>query len=364
MFNPLTIILLEIPTGLIGDRISRKLTFMISSIFCIISFLMYYVSSNLVHCIVAEIVYSIGFAFYTGSLDAIIISEIKKSKQHDLIGQTISSSLSLRVIGTMIGGAMGIVIYRYGGNHQWLVGAIGLLAITIFVSLFLEESYYSNEDILKNRKIDKDKILEPSTIKKVGEKPFYTLIFDNINKNIVILIFLSGIVSFINAPFFNYWALLIKKLGVATESNLYIIIYSLYMLFMAIGSKLSFEFNRYIGKKRNLSLSTYLVLITSGLMAIAGTLHMAILFFFISEFARGVRDSVFYDAYNEEVENSKRSLMLSLLSLTQKLAAILSLIITKTLKSNGVSVEFWIAIIGFSSILPIYLSIKKLDVKN
>ncbi len=307
LFTPIVVTLFEIPSGIIGDKISRKLSFALSCIFCSLGFLGYYFSNNFVHCIISEIFYSIGIAFQTGSLDALVISQMKEANIP--ITSLLSKSFALRNIALILGGSIGILISYKSMRLFWLFGSIGML-LTTFLTL------WSIKEPKENKK--------ESSIKKYS---FSNFNLESIkNKNFIILTLVSVALSLVNAPFFNYWhTFIVKELNIPRSSKEYIIIYFLYNLFISLGSIIAPLFNKLIGKVRTLVISLYIIIIPTIFMVLTNNKLLSISMFLFTELGRGLEGPTFYDLYNIIIPNNSRSLLLSINSMVQRFTAIISL---------------------------------------
>ena len=111
----ITIILLEIPSGLIADVLGRKKTLMASFLFYMISFIIFYFSNHYTLMVVAMIFFAIADAFRTGIHKAMIFQYLKSrgrsDQKADYYGHTRSWSQSGSALSSLIAAAM---VFYYG----------------------------------------------------------------------------------------------------------------------------------------------------------------------------------------------------------------------------------------------------------
>jgi MFS family permease len=111
----ITIILLEIPSGLAADVLGRKRTLMASFLFYMVSFVIFYFSSHFFLMALAMIFFAIADAFRTGIHKAMIFQYLKsRGKAHqkaDYYGHTRSWSQTGSALSSLIAAAM---VFYYG----------------------------------------------------------------------------------------------------------------------------------------------------------------------------------------------------------------------------------------------------------
>jgi len=74
---------LEVPTGVIADKISRKLSLILGAITLIIGTLVYTLSNNFYQFALAEIIWGFGVCFFSGADSAFIYDSLKEIKKQD-----------------------------------------------------------------------------------------------------------------------------------------------------------------------------------------------------------------------------------------------------------------------------------------
>ncbi len=134
----LTTTILEIPTGIIADVIGRKNAMLASFTSYIISFIIFYFSSNFYYYILAMIIFASGEAFRSGTHKAMIVQYLKIKGLSDLkteyYGHTRSWSQRGSALSSLIAG--GLVLYSGSYRIVFLASIIPYI-----LELFLMASY-------------------------------------------------------------------------------------------------------------------------------------------------------------------------------------------------------------------------------
>ena len=313
-FNPLTMAIFEIPTGYIGDKFGRRFNFILSCLCCSIGFFIYAASSNVYHAILGEIVYSLGLAFQTGSLDAMLISQVKEqnpdSNMKITIPEVLSSAQAYRNIGLMIGGTLGIMLSFKSMYLPWLAGGLGFPFVALLALLMDKHTTYDNER-LKIRDIF-------SNFKSYFDK-----------KEILWLTILGVGITAINVPFFNYWQVFMEQdMGIKIRSFSFVVLYITYNIFMALGSKSLKFFNRMLGENTTLAFSAVVTAVTTLTMVLFTTPALAISSFLIGEFTRGLYFPSHTHVFSKYIPDALRSLYMSKLSFFMRGFTVISYLIS------------------------------------
>ncbi|MBV7329938.1 MFS transporter [Chloroflexi bacterium TSY] len=130
--------LFEIPTGIVADAYSRRLSVLIGFFLIGVGFLIEGLVSTFATVLVAQVLWGIGFTFYSGAGDAWIVNEVGKEKavQAFLHGTQLSQIMSL------IGVGAGAFLVRYGLNWPIFVGASIYLVMVVVLMWYMTELGY------------------------------------------------------------------------------------------------------------------------------------------------------------------------------------------------------------------------------
>jgi DHA3 family tetracycline resistance protein-like MFS transporter len=128
----------EIPTGVVADAYSRRLSVIIGYFLIGSGFLVEGLFATFDSVLAAQVLWGIGFTFYSGAGDAWIADEIGEGKaaQIYLRGMQVSQVMSL------VGVAVGAFLVSYGLNWPIVIGASIYLVMVPVLMWYMTESGY------------------------------------------------------------------------------------------------------------------------------------------------------------------------------------------------------------------------------
>ncbi|MDM0681282.1 tetracycline efflux MFS transporter TetA(P) [Clostridium perfringens] len=147
--NPLQLILVgttlelacfifEIPTGIVADVYSRKLSIVIGGVLTGVGFILEGSISSFVFVLVAQIVWGLGSTFISGSLEAWIAEE-EKNKDLDEI---YIKGAQAGQIGAFIGIVLSTVIANFSVRLPIIVSGVLFIILSLFLWLYMPENNF------------------------------------------------------------------------------------------------------------------------------------------------------------------------------------------------------------------------------
>jgi len=135
--------ILEIPSGIIADAFGRKKSLIISFLFYIISFVVFYLSNSFYFFIPAILFYAIGDAFRTGTHKAMIFDYLKFQGWSNQRANYYGHTRSWSQFGSAISSLLAALLVFYSGNFK----SIFLFStIPYFLDLILISTYPNELD--------------------------------------------------------------------------------------------------------------------------------------------------------------------------------------------------------------------------
>ena len=135
----LSIFILEIPTGAISDRFSRKLSLMIGSLISIVGFLVYASYPSFWVFASGEFILAVGFSLFSGADRALLYDSLKKAKKEKQSKKIFGRLGTFSLIGIMFGSIVGSVVAKYLGLRATMLLSSIPMVISFFVALSLNE---------------------------------------------------------------------------------------------------------------------------------------------------------------------------------------------------------------------------------
>lgn len=136
------IILAEVPTWLIADKIGHKKSILIGCLTEILAFVIFLLFPNVEGLLFGYILLSLWDAFQSGSVEALLYEGVKKSGRSREYRKHFSQVLSFRTLAFALGTAWAGIIYWAG----WLEVLPFILLLSLFAKLFSAIVIYFVED--------------------------------------------------------------------------------------------------------------------------------------------------------------------------------------------------------------------------
>ncbi|MEM9953446.1 MAG: MFS transporter [Chloroflexota bacterium] len=137
-----TIFVMEVPTGIIADRIGRKWSIIASTLFMMFAEFLFLFANSYPMYIIVAILTGTGFAFASGAIEATVYDSLPEENRDDLMKRAMGRINSWSGIAFFIAPLVGAFIIADGSPNNYTV-AIALtviaLVIGLLISLFLEE---------------------------------------------------------------------------------------------------------------------------------------------------------------------------------------------------------------------------------
>lgn len=141
------VILAEVPSGLFADMYGRRTCFFLSAAFTAVGLVLLYVSQSLALLFPGMILFGLGGAFLSGSLDSLIIEDSLARNGESALSRTASANLLYQSAGLSAGALAGGLLPNFNGYLLHILARLGVLAIVVLLcALFVEEARpYSKE---------------------------------------------------------------------------------------------------------------------------------------------------------------------------------------------------------------------------
>lgn len=290
------IILLEVPTGVIADKYSRRLSLILSTITITIGAFIYSASSTFTTFLVAETFWAFGCSFLSGADTALLydtLKELKKEKEYKKIqGKGYYYTLIAGGLSAVVGG----FIAKYSLRMTWLITAIMMLGL-IFLAF---------------------RFREPQRFCKDQERPkYWDLIFQSlkfITKHRLVRWYLLFF-SFIGfSTYLIFWASqpYMQKSGL--DIAYFGLVFFFFNIVAAVSSRFSHRIESYLGVRKTLYILA--AMITIPFFFLGGmTFRLSFLILAIYQIIRGVSSTISEDMILKYTYSDKRATVMSLKNL-------------------------------------------------
>lgn len=131
-----TCFLFEIPTGIVADLYSRRLSALIGAFVVGIGILIQGIWPSFGPIVLATVVWGIGYTFVSGAVDAWITDEVGENAVQPLFTRFQQQHLALTVVGTILAGAVGQVNLQL----PMIVAGAGFLVLGVVMTVVMPEN--------------------------------------------------------------------------------------------------------------------------------------------------------------------------------------------------------------------------------
>ncbi len=307
-----SILIFEMPTGLIADIYGRRISVILSSVTLFISGLIFINYTNLYGFIIAEAIMGLGETLKSGALEAWVVDSLKHQGKDQKVKYAFAEGKRFhsggRLLGFVGGGYLGSLNIRY----IWHPFVIVFLITFLFLIAFMKEEY----ELKRSPSF--------SIIKRIKDTIKQSLKIIRTERIIYALLILAFFFEFSLETIYQFWQVhFSENLSIKTQYFGWILAISsiLLILFMNRITKLYESF-----KKE----TTLLIMIKAGfglsLLIIALTYNplIAIIFFIIIQTLEGFSSPIFLDIFNKYIPSEQRATLLSFKSLTGSSGEVLS----------------------------------------
>jgi len=289
----ISLVLLEVPTGIVADRVGRKQSLVWGSLFVVIGFTAYFLGHNFWQFFGAEFILAIGGSFISGANSAFVYDSLKQAKKENNFKQVWGNSKSLGYLAAAITGILGGFIAVYSLRLTWVPSIFGMI-ILFFVALsFTEPKHY--------KRVAKSKSYLQHT--KESFKEAFT------NKNLLFLLLFNSILTLVARvslwfyqPYMNQSGLPLVYFGVVWAS---------FNIFAIVGSKSADKLENKLGERWSLWFMIIAMFLSLVFMSYWFALF-GIVFIFLQQFVRGFSPPVLQDYTHKHLTSEKRATLLSI----------------------------------------------------
>ncbi len=291
----LTIILFEIPTGVISDVKGRKISLILSSILSIIYIIVLGFATTFPMFLLASVLNGISFTLASGTLSSLLYESIENMEKKDIpFKKATAIQTSLWPIGASISSLIGGYLAEINFTLPIFVTLIGF-SIALIVQLFLVET-------LKKSDIKSNKLFDKSII---------TTSINTIRSNRTLkILFLVGFLSYsfgevlhqLKPVYFEFKGIEIRDFGI-----LFTFTFGLSFL----GSISSEKFSNLLGDKKALIISSVLSITFQIISVFSGGFFSGFMLT-LSSFSWGLRWPIVSDLTNKQISSETRSTVISM----------------------------------------------------
>ena len=134
-----TVVLLEIPTGFLGDRLGRKRTILLSAAVHVAGWLLYAAARSFWFFAIAEITLGLSVALLSGTDSSFVFESLAAMKREDFYSKIEGRILGLHHLGAAVSSVAGGVLAAFVPVWWLMTGTAALAAVSFMLALGLRE---------------------------------------------------------------------------------------------------------------------------------------------------------------------------------------------------------------------------------
>lgn len=133
--SKLVSVVLEVPSGAVSDLLGKKNTLIFGNAALIASCLILTHSTHFVPLLIGNIVMFVGFAFISGSKEALLYDSLKDIREEKQYNEVLGKVTSIATFATIVSIFLGGLLYRFSPNYPfyaWMI-TCGLAIVTLML---------------------------------------------------------------------------------------------------------------------------------------------------------------------------------------------------------------------------------------
>lgn len=143
----ITIILMELPTGMLADGKSRIWSVRVGVVLYALGCFAYANVSGVSTALIAEIIIGVGAAFISGAEEAWIADALKNRGEGHLLARVFGTQAMAKASGILIGGFLGVYLGSWNLRFSWIGAGILVLASALVTCIYMDDSGESEERV-------------------------------------------------------------------------------------------------------------------------------------------------------------------------------------------------------------------------
>ncbi|MCK4403674.1 MAG: MFS transporter [candidate division Zixibacteria bacterium] len=298
-----SILLFEMPTGMVADIYGRKISVVLSSLVSLISGLIFIFFPFLTGFIVAGIIAGLGETLRSGALEAWLVDSLKHEGREEKQKRAFSQGTKFKILGNLSGLILGGYLASVNMKLVWLPFTIVFFVLCLFLIKKMKEDYKL------------ERTISHKVISKFSETIRQSLNVLKAQKIIFALILLALFSEFSFETISQFWQVHFdENLSIPTQYFGWILAIASILTILFI-DKVTTLSERFIHEISSLIILEFLFLVSLLLVALTASPLLAVMFFILLQAFRNFKEPIFLDLYNKRIPSQQRATLLSFQSL-------------------------------------------------
>ena len=298
-----SILVFEIPTGLIADIFGRRISVILSAFVSLISGLVFILFPFLTGFIIAEIVSGLGETLRSGALDAWLVDSMKQEGKEEKIKSALAQGTKFKTGGNLLGLILGGYLASLNMKLVWVPFTLIFLFLSFFLILRMREEYKTGHEL-------REKVFSRlSEITCLSWKVIRT------QRLILALLVLSLFFEFSYETVSQFWQVHFSE-GLAIGAKYFgWILAGASVLTILLIDKVTRLSEKFRNEVSSLIILQVLFLFSLLIIALTYSPLLAIVFFIFLQSMVNFQEPIFLDLFNKNIPSPQRATLLSFQSL-------------------------------------------------
>jgi DHA3 family tetracycline resistance protein-like MFS transporter len=307
-----SILLFEIPTGLVADFCGRRISVVLSAFFSLASGLIFISFPLLAGFIVAEIVGGLGETLRSGALEAWLVDSLKAEGREEKIKSAFAQGTKFKTGGNLLGLILGGYSASLNMKLVWVPFTAIFLILCLFLVLRMREEYGFKKGTSER------------VTSKLRETLRQSVRVLKSQRLILALVLLSLFSEFAFETISQFWQVHFdENLLVPTQYFGWVLAAASILTILLI-DKITALSGKFRGEISSLVILEGLFLLSLLVVAVTVSPLMAVISFVLLQSFVSFKEPIFLDLYNQHIPSAQRATLLSFQSLVGSTGEVLS----------------------------------------
>lgn len=300
----ITFMVTTVATGMFADKYGRKKAIIAALVFQLLGEVLFLFSNSFPMFMLCSIAAGLGFSFWSGAYDALIVDTLKEKNKQDETQKIFGSLMAYRGLSVILGaGASSIIVAQL--TPERFILAIFLTIVTVSIALgisvFLKEPQ------------------QHQGVHKLSPRELFSqsISFLRQNQKLRRLVLLGLFSTPFGAYLITLYQPYFQNLGV--PGVWFGLAYAIGGLLLLVSSKYAYLIEKKLGGKTAILVVTVIPGVFYGLMAVAGNAWLAVTFFCLNYGSQALQSPLFIDYTNRQLPGEIRATLLSFIGMLSSL---------------------------------------------
>jgi DHA3 family tetracycline resistance protein-like MFS transporter len=307
-----SILIFEMPTGLVADIYGRRISIILSAFLSLFSGLAFVFFPFLAGFIMAEIIGGMGETLRSGALEAWLVDSLKHEGREDKVKSAFAGGTKFKTAGNLLGLILGGYLASLSMNLVWVPFTVVFLILSVILLLMMKEEYEIPKDISKK------------IASRLSETIKGSMQVIKSQRLILALVLLSLFSEFSFETISQYWQVHFDENLLVPTPYFGWILAAASVLTILLIDKVTALSDKFRSGVFPLIILEALFLLSLLFIALTVSPLLAILFFILLQAFVSFKEPIFLDIYNKRIPSSQRATLLSFQSLVGSTGEVLA----------------------------------------